>query len=426
MKMTKGRAAGTRHGGAHRRQRDAGSHLRRYLALVALVVLIAAIGVGAGLQWTRPIPPSVFRPNVTTSMRLPGTSPTLPWPTTGSAALSMDGVGSLGLVGGSKSVPIASITKVMTAYVVLQDHPLGAGDAGPAIPVTASVIAAYQTGLATQQSVVNVIAGETLTEAQALEGMLIPSGNDIATMLAEWDAGSTTAFVAKMNAAAQSLGLDSTHFADVSGLDPGSTSNATDLIRLGEAAMALPAFAQIVAMGEVTLPVAGLIYNFDYDLDHDGIIGIKTGTDVAAGGCFLFEAQRTIDHKTVTLVGAVLGQGTSSPIDAVLHSADSLVDAAFAAITSLPVVAPGQLVARIATPWNTSVAVRAPESPRIVAWPGLTLPVRYAVGAVPTVVRAGTRIGSLDVKLGGTTIDVVLRAAGPLGRPSPMWRLTRR
>jgi D-alanyl-D-alanine carboxypeptidase (penicillin-binding protein 5/6) len=229
-----------------------------------------------------------------------------------------------------------------------------------------------------------------------------------------------------MNAAAQSLGLDSTHFADVSGLDPGSTSNATDLIRLGEAAMALPAFAQIVAMGEVTLPVAGLIYNFDYDLDHDGIIGIKTGTDVAAGGCFLFEAQRTIDHKTVTLVGAVLGQGTSSPIDAVLHSADSLVDAAFAAITSLPVVAPGQLVARIATPWNTSVAVRAPESPRIVAWPGLTLPVRYAVGAVPTVVRAGTRIGSLDVKLGGTTIDVVLRAAGPLGRPSPMWRLTRR
>ena len=70
-------------------------------------------------------------------------------------------------------------------------------------------------------------AGESLTELQALEGLLIPSGNNLAVLLADWDAGSTDAFVAKMNSAAQTLGLTSSHFVDVSGLDPGSESTAT-------------------------------------------------------------------------------------------------------------------------------------------------------------------------------------------------------
>jgi D-alanyl-D-alanine carboxypeptidase len=58
----------------------------------------------------------------------------------------MEGVGTLGHVGSTKPVPIASITKVMTAYVVLKDHPLSAGATGPDIPVTAAVVADYQAG----------------------------------------------------------------------------------------------------------------------------------------------------------------------------------------------------------------------------------------------------------------------------------------
>jgi D-alanyl-D-alanine carboxypeptidase (penicillin-binding protein 5/6) len=313
----------------------------------------------------------------------------------------------------------------MTAYIVLKDHPLGPGATGPAIAVTADTLAAYQSGLATQQSVVKVAAGESLTELEALEGLLIPSGNDLATLLAEWDAGTTTAFIAKMNSTAQTLGLTSTHFVDVSGLDPGSTSTATDLIRLGEAAMGEPTFPQIVAMGQVTLPVAGLLYNFDYDIGHDGIIGIKTGTDAAAGGCFLFEAQRTVDSKKVTIVGAVLGQQTSSPITAVLSSAEALVTAAFADMTTVPVVAPDQLDGNIVAPWGDTVAVKAPQSPTIVGWPGLSMPAQLRVGRLPSAVTRGTRIGVLDVDLDGRHIDVVLRASGPVAGPSAIWRLTR-
>jgi D-alanyl-D-alanine carboxypeptidase (penicillin-binding protein 5/6) len=390
-----------------------------------MVLVLVLVGVLVGLQWSRPIPGPVFHPSVSDSIRLSGTSPSLPWPATGSAALSMEGVGTLGHVGSTKPVPIASITKVMTAYVVLKDHPLSAGATGPDIPVTAAVVADYQAGLASQQSVVQVSAGESLTELQTLEALLIPSGNDIATMLADWDAGSTTAFIAKMNSAAQTLGLHSTHFDDVSGLDPGSVSTPTDLIRLGEAAMALPAFSQTVDLGEITLPEAGLVYNFDYDLGRDGIIGIKTGTDAAAGGCFLFEAQNTVDGKKVTIVGVVLGQQTSSPITAVLSSAEGLAGAAFADMANLPLVAPGQLMGKVTTPWGASVAVRAPHAPSVIGWPGISLPAQLDVPTVPHVVGTKTSIGVLKVNLDGRIVDIALRASGSLHGPSVIWRLTR-
>ncbi len=337
----------------------------------------------------------------------------------------MEGVGSLGHAGNTQPVPIASITKVMTAYIVLTDHPLSAGASGPAIPVDAATLAEYESGLDTQQSVVKVVAGESLTEMQALEGLLIPSGNNLAVLLADWDAGGTDAFVAKMNATAHSLGLASTHFVDVSGLSPGSESTATDLIRLGQAAMALPAFAQIVDMGEVTLPEAGKVVNFDYDLGHAGIIGIKTGTDAAAGGCFLFEAQSVVDGQRITLVGAVLGQQTSSPITAVLNSAVSLAQAAFTDMTKGPLVPSGQVVGHVVASWGSSVAVKTATSPDIVGWPGSLLTGQVHVGSLSSDLGRDARVGVLKVGLDGHNTVVDLRTAADLSGPSPIWRLTR-
>lgn len=183
---------------------------RRYALVATLTLLLVLIGAGAGFEWSRPIPSPVFHASLSDSLHFPGTAPVLPWPTIGSAALTMEGVGSLGQVGSTQPVPIASITKVMTAYIVLTDHPLSPGTTGPTIPVDDATVDAYQSGLATQQSVVKVVAGESLTELQALEGLLIPSGNNIAVLLADWDAGGTDAFVAKMNSTAQRLGLTST------------------------------------------------------------------------------------------------------------------------------------------------------------------------------------------------------------------------
>jgi serine-type D-Ala-D-Ala carboxypeptidase (penicillin-binding protein 5/6) len=141
----------------------AGHVIPRVVGAVVVILLV----ILAGVQWFRPLPSPVFRSAVSASVRLPGTPPSLPWPTTGSAALSVEEVGSLGPVGSSHPIPIAGIAKVMTAYVVLEDHPLASGAPGPAIPVTAATIAADQAEVATQQSVVPVAAGETLSELEA-------------------------------------------------------------------------------------------------------------------------------------------------------------------------------------------------------------------------------------------------------------------
>ncbi len=154
-----------------------------------------------------------------------------------------------------------------------------------------------------------------------------------------------------MNAAAHTLGLHSTKFTDPSGLDPGTVSTPADLIRLGEATMAIPVFRQIVAMPQVTLPLAGLVYNFDYDLGHDGIIGIKTGSDTAAGGCFLFEAQQDVAGNSLTLVGVVLGQYGTSPITTALYYSELLAHAAFATMGTRPLLPAGRVVGTIVDAW---------------------------------------------------------------------------
>jgi len=195
----------------------------------------------------------------------------------------------------------------MTGYVVLRDRPLPAAGPGPVITVTAADAAAYANDERLGQSVVQVAAGEKLTERQALEAMLIPSGNNIASLLARWDASSEAAFVAKMNTCARQLGLRSTRYADASGVNPATVSTASDQFRLTVTALQIPACRLIVAMPQVTLPVAGVAYNVNAGLGHDGIIGVKTGSSSQAGGCLAFAAIRTVAGSPVTIVGVVLG-----------------------------------------------------------------------------------------------------------------------
>jgi D-alanyl-D-alanine carboxypeptidase (penicillin-binding protein 5/6) len=313
----------------------------------------------------------------------------------------------------------------MTAYVVLRDHPLTGIASGPSIPVTPATISAAQADAASQDSFVPVAAGETLTESQALEGLLVAQGNDLATLLANWDTGTTGAFVAKMNRSAHALGLDSTTFTDPSGADPGTVSTPADLVRLGETAMAIPVFAQIVSMAQVTLPLAGLVYNFDADLGQSGIVGIKTGSDAAAGGGFLFESRETTHGKSLTLVGVVLGQGGTSPNTTALNAAVGLVDAAFAsAATFGSFPTPGRVVGQAKAPWGPSVPVTAERS-SVVGWPGLIVPLHVHVETLAPGAPDGTTVGVLGTDLGGQQIELTLRTSQQLRAPSGLWRLTR-
>ena len=305
---------------------------------------------------------------------------------------------------------------MLTAYVVLRDHPLASGAAGPSITVTPATVTAYQAGTALGESEVAVTAGENLTELQALEGLLVDSGNDIATLLADWDAGSIGAFVAKMNRTASELRLGSTHITDPSGQDAATTSTPDDLIRLGEAALSLPTLRQIVDLGQANLPKAGLVYNLDFDLGLDGIIGIETGSDTAANGCYLFAAQRSLGGTDATVIGVVLGQtGPTGPNNAAVDAGDALVKASEFSLGAHTVVPAGSVVGQLTTPWGASTPVTAAAAVTVLGWPGLSVPASVHLDGLVAPLTAGATVGVLRVQQDAPRHA---RGAADIGSPS--------
>jgi serine-type D-Ala-D-Ala carboxypeptidase (penicillin-binding protein 5/6) len=252
--------------------------------------------------------------------------PSTVWPAHGQAAFVQAGQSQIHAGPNQHAAPIASLAKVMTAYLVLRDHPLGPGEEGPTITLTDDDVADTDRRREQEESLVPVVAGEQLTELQALQALLLPSANNIAAVLARWDAGSEDRFVARMNAIARSLAMTHTRYTDPSGYDDTTVSTAADQVRIVEQAMRLPVFARTVATPSATLPVAGTVHNTNTLLGHDGFVGVKTGSDEAAGGCFAFRAIRSIDGRRTTVTGVVLGQPGADLVEAGLAAGAAMVD----------------------------------------------------------------------------------------------------
>jgi D-alanyl-D-alanine carboxypeptidase (penicillin-binding protein 5/6) len=391
------------------------------------LLLLAAVGYLL-LALLRTVPEPALVP-VPLPATVPGPPPALAWPAQGQSAAGVEGVGPIGTHGSHRPTPIASLAKVMTAYLVLRAHPLASGASGPPITVRPADAAAYRADLAAGQSVVAVRAGERLTERQALEALLLPSGNNIATLLAKWEAGSEAAFVATMNAQARALGLTHTHYADASGVRAATVSTAGDQLRLAMLALKDPVFAQIVAMPQVTLPVAGRQYNVDALLGRDGIVGVKTGSTSRAGGCFVFAAHERLGGRTVTVVGAVLHQlatrAQPSIIDAAFDASRTLLASVRRVVVSLPIVRRGATVAWVRAPWADRLRLRASRSASLLGWPGLPITTRIAtVRQIAAPLSAGERIGTAMFAAGAQGVRVALITSRTLPRVSLAWRLT--
>jgi serine-type D-Ala-D-Ala carboxypeptidase (penicillin-binding protein 5/6) len=290
----------------------------RKLRVAGLLVVIAAIAASLGYQSL-----ASSSPKAASSIEAP---PSTVWPASGQAAFVRAGESRVQAGPNQRAAPIASLAKVMTAYLVLRDHPLRLGDDGPTITLTDADVADTDRRRRQQESVLPIAAGEQLTERQALQALLLPSANNIAAVLARWHAGSTGRFVARMNATARSLGMGHTRYTDPSGYDDATVSTAADQVRLVDRAMRLPVFASIVATPSATLPVAGTVHNTNTLLGHNGFVGVKTGSTDAAGGCFAFRAVRWVDGKRTTITGVVLGQPGHDQIAAGLAAANAMVD----------------------------------------------------------------------------------------------------
>lgn len=205
----------------------------------------------------------------------------------------------------SNSLPVASTTKLMTAFVARRGLELSeVVVAPPYFPNSA-------------ESLLGLVEGERIEVRDLLYGLLLASGNDAASALAQAAAGSETRFVARMNKAADKLGLDRTSYANPIGLDqPGNFSSARDLVDLAIELRRDPVFREIFDSPEATLSSGAqtrrVINRNDLVRTVPYVNGVKTGYTLGAGNVLVASATR----DGVTLVSAVLGAPSEPDRDA--------------------------------------------------------------------------------------------------------------
>ncbi len=395
------------------------SHRRgRTWAMVAVIVLlVGALSARFVVVASAGAPTATVSPLLTHSLKVAGHATTPTWPTEGEAAI---GVPSLQVTAQSPTqhpVPIGSITKLMTSWVILKDHPLQGEASGPSITVTPTDVAAWHQDLATDQSNVAIAAGEVLTERQLLEGLLIHSGNDYAQILAEFDSGSIDPFVAKMNDEAAVLHLHATHYADASGYSPLSVSTPADQIRLAATALENPIIKEIVARPSVTLPVAGTVATYTPFDGVDGVIGVKSGLTTQAGGCDLLAIEPIIAGVRVLVLSAVTGQSGPNNLTRAGFDALFLARQTAGQILDVPVATTVAPVGTVG--WGSrTTALYATARVRTPAWPGGVVHLRLAL-AEPRrrTIEAGATLGSLEVISGSLFTSTPLEAAGSVSPP---------
>jgi D-alanyl-D-alanine carboxypeptidase (penicillin-binding protein 5/6) len=339
-------------------------------------------------------------------------------------AVALSGVGTIAASSDQTPQPIASLTKIMSALVILRDRPLAIGESGPSIAITSSDVTQYHLEKAEGDSVVKVRAGETLTELQALEAALIPSGDNITQLLAKWDAGSDEAFTAQMNALARSIGMRQTSYAGTSGVDPASVSTANDQLRLAEVAMSNLVFAGTVAMPQVTLPVAGVLYNVNADLGRNGINGVKTGWLPESGGCIVFSALERVESQNVSIVGVILGQGGRTPIPSALRGSRNFVKAVEEKLR-VDRLGTNSIVANYDASDGQVIPIVTTSPLSLIGVSGSRVRVDiHLTRSISKRLAARTPVGTVVVSIGAERDSSAIRTASSLTDSSVWWRFT--
>ncbi|MFF2863194.1 serine hydrolase [Streptomyces rubiginosohelvolus] len=395
--------------------RTAVRRVKIWTPLVLLLLIVFAI-----VQVMRPLPEPSLELTAKPTYTFEGGGTELSWPGQGQSAVMVDGVGSLGSEGAQKPAPIASVAKVMTAYVILQGHPLKGDEEGEKITVDQK---AEDESKRPDESTAPLTKGQELTQRQLLQLLMIPSGNNAARLLARWDAGSEDKFIDKMNDAAKDLGMTGSTYTDPSGLEKTTVSTATDQLKLAQAVMRNDVFRKIVDMPEVEIEgMDGKIYNNNNLLLQPGVSGIKTGSSTPAGGNLLWSANTKVDGKVLWIYGAVMSQqaGTGRVYDSLelsLQNSLKLIKDAQEAATSTTVVEKGDVVGYVDNGFGGQAPVVATKNLKAVGWSGLKVELKVTDNGegIDQASKAGTEVGSVTVGTGTgkVTAPVVLQSDLP-------------
>lgn len=382
------------------------------LAIIAL--LIGAYSATTLLWPLHAIPPTVEAVQVDPIASAPAA---LTWPGAGSASVAVEGIPGV-VASAADSVPMASITKVVTALVVLDEMPLAPGEQGPEFRFTARDGDAYWDYLSNNESALDVPVSGALTQYQLLEGMLIGSAGNYADRLAGnlWPTDAVYAKAA--NAWLAAHGVPGITVVEPTGIDARNTATPEALIALAQRALANPVIAEIVAKPSVDLPGAGVVTNTNGLLADPGVVGIKTGSLDTWN--LLTAKDIPVGDTTVRTYAAVLGQ----PDDAArLAASRTLYTQLEAALQPVPSVTQGTVAGRVTTRWGEEVAIVTKDDADVILWNG-------GAGSVTTTFslgdarEKGADVGALSVTGPLDSTSTPLELAADIEPPSAWWRLT--
>lgn len=391
----------------------------RRLTLTGFVALVL-LAVGTYVPVALLVPVASAAPAVV-DLTLPAVdAPELVLPDYGAAAVeALDVPGTRTLAGDPGRRSIASISKVVTALVVLEERPLDGGQGG-AVTFTDADEALREEYLAVDGKVAPLSAGTTLSQRQVMQVVLVESANNYATALARWAFGDDAAFVAAAGDWLAEHDLDDTTIVEPTGLSPDNRSTTADLLELGRLALDDPDVASIVRTTSLEVPGVGLVENSNELLGVDGVVGIKTGTLDAAGACLLFAADQVVDGEASTVVGVVLGATDHPSLD---RDVQALLASVSARTVTVTPVRAGDVLATYETPWGARASAVAAEDATATVWGDAEARAEVDVAPVREGVD-GEAVGEVVVEVGDEEATVPLRLDGDLPGPDGWWRLT--
>lgn len=349
-------------------------------------------------------------------------NPEISWPTRGRAALgTLDDGALVRSHQEEEPQPIASLAKVITALAVLEKAPLRPGENGITFVLDAADEALYHEYLAKQGAVTAVSAGERMNQYHALQAMLLPSSNNMSDSLVRRVFGSVEQYTEYANDMVKRYGLTHTHIDDASGFSPRSVSTTSEMIKIGQKALAHPVIAEIVAQENADIPLSGVVPNYSLILEDKSVSGIKIGNTDEAGWCLLFSARHTNDAgQQVTLIGVVLGEENPERLR---DSSEELLASAKTSLRQVEVIRGGDTIGTYTVPWGAKTDLVAQESLWSYGWQDDSTQTGFQphdLNGQP--VKEKQAVGELRVGDDSeNSVQVVSSAAIP--QPSLLWRL---
>ena len=309
------------------------------------------------------------------------------------------------------TLPIASTTKLMTAYLALEEFE-GRLD---------KLITAPRYDALPAESVLGLQTGERMAVADLITAMMLPSANDAAYTLAQGVSGSVPAFVKEMNAAAADLGLDDTSYANPIGLDdPGNGSSARDLAALTMELLENERFRKIVAQPSATLGTGAMARTVETRntllLSDPTVDGVKTGHTLGAG----FVLVASADREGVPLISVVLGASSEAGRDA---ATAELLDYGASLYSPRKAVARGDELGTLPVTEGSpeSLTLEAAKPFKVTARADQELTVELdAPATVAGPLAAGDRLGVANVLLDGEPVGKV-PAVAAFAVAEPTW-----